>query len=182
MFTLISHPTSAKPFPETRLVERRVRLDVWELQRSRGLVPGSNTVISVNGECVARLHTLSADRIMVTTDGGETAIMLTWDTPMHPCLRLWFQCSACQKRCRHLYLPELRCRSCLALQYSIQHLLQHSNTPRIARLKRLRGKPQRRRARYWRLSKRISLEEARLAGDLRRFNKAVEGVRDGRPR
>jgi len=52
------------------------------------------------GERVATLSTLSADRILVATDAGETAIMLTEDLPMHRCPRLWFQCPSWRKRCR----------------------------------------------------------------------------------
>ena len=117
MFTLTNHPTPAEPFPQSRLVERRVRLDCWEIQRSRGLVPGAETVISANGKRVAQLRSAS-DRIMVTTNAGETAIQLTWDEPMNRSPRLWWQCPSCRKRCRHLYLPELQ--AAVAWLWSIQ--------------------------------------------------------------
>ena len=178
MFDIVNHPDPAhgKPFPSSRIVELRARIDVWELQRSRGLIPGAETVISANGERVAQLRTLSANRIMVTTDRGETAILLTWDQPMHRCPRFWFQCPSCQKRCRHIYLPELQCRLCLALEHRCRHVLQLSNAARIAWLKRLRGMPQRRSRRYWRLSEQIAREEATLAVGLRRFTKAAEHI------
>jgi len=184
LFPVANHPepNQGRVFPSLRLVERRARIDCWALQRAGALTPGAEAVITVNGERVAQLRALSGDRIIATIDGGETAIPLTWDMPMHRCPRLWFQCPSCHKRCRHVYLPELRCRRCLALEYSVQHLVQHSNAPRIAQLKRLRGNPQRRRARYWRLSVQIAQEEAKLAVSLRRFNAAVEDVRDGQQR
>ena len=124
---------------------------------------------------MAQLRSAS-DRIMVTTNAGETAIQLTWDEPMNRSPRLWWQCPSCRKRCRHLYLPELQCRRCLALEHSVQQCSQRSNIARIAWLKRLRGEPQSRRARYWRLSEQIAKEEAKLAVGLRRFARAVEDV------
>ena len=50
----------------------RARFDVWELQRAGGLAPRAETVISANGARVAHIRSLSDDRIMATTDGGET--------------------------------------------------------------------------------------------------------------
>jgi len=183
MFGVANHPDPehGKPFPLSRLVELRARFDVWELQRAGGLAPGAETVISANGARVAHIRSLSDDRIMATTDGGETEISLCADQPMSGVPRLWFECPACQKRCRHLYLPELRCSLCLALEHSSRHVWP-SNAGRIARLKRRRGEPQRRRARYWRLSKRIARGVAKLAIGLRRFNTAVENVRNGQQR
>jgi len=182
MFGVANHPDPAhgKPFPLSRLVELRARFDVWELQRAGGLSPGAETVISANGVRVATLHALS-DQISAVTDEGETEISLVEDQPMSGVPRLWFECPACQKRCRHLYLPELRCRLCLALEHSSRHVWP-SNAGRIARLKRLSGNPQRRRGRYWRLSARIARGVAKLAVSLRRFNAAVEEVRDGQQR
>jgi len=65
------------------------------------------------------------------------------------------------------------------LEHRCRHVRQLSNIARIAQLKRLRGSPQRRRARYWRLSVQIAQDEAKLAANLHRFNAAVERVRDG---
>jgi hypothetical protein len=74
MFGFANHPDPAhgKPFSLSRLVELRARFDVWELQRADGLTPRAETVISANGARVAHIRSLSDDRIMATTDGGET--------------------------------------------------------------------------------------------------------------
>jgi len=98
-----------------RLVECRARLDVC----SDALTPGVKT-ISAAGVQVASLCRWG-DRIVVTTASGETEILLIEDEPMRGVVRLWFQCPRCQRRCRHIYLPELQCRSCLALEYAAQH-------------------------------------------------------------
>jgi len=47
-------------------------------------------------------------------------------------------------------------------------------------LRRRRGEPQRRRARYWRLSEQLAKEEATLAVNVGRFvTKAAKGMRNG---
>jgi len=105
MFGIANHPDPAhgKPFPASRLVELRARFDVWELQGAGG-APGAETVIGANGVGVATLRALP-DRIMATTGEGKTEIPLVEDQPMSGVPRWWFECPACQKRCRHLYLP-----------------------------------------------------------------------------
>jgi hypothetical protein len=55
--------------------------------------------------------------------------------------------------------------TCPSRGVAVQHCSQWSNIARIAWLKRLRGEPQSRRARYWRLSEQIAKEEAKLAVD-----------------
>ena len=75
MFTLTNHPTQAEPFPDARLVERRLRIDCWELPRSCGLVPGSKTVVSANGVQVASLSALSNERRRLEVCGGQRCLL-----------------------------------------------------------------------------------------------------------
>lgn len=172
-FALVGMVALAEAFPRVRLVESRTRFDVW----SDALTLVIKT-ISLAGVQVASLRRWG-DRIVVTTASGETEILLTEDEPMRGVARLWFQCPGCRKRCRHIYLPELQCRSCLALE-AAQHDDQWTNISRVRWLRRRRGELQRRRARSWQLSEQLAREEATLAVNLGRFiTKAAKGVRGG---
>jgi hypothetical protein len=58
------------------------------------------------------------------------------DEPMPRVGRVWWQCR-CGRRCRYIYVPELRCQKCLGLQHACLHLHRQVPWPRlIARLRR----------------------------------------------
>jgi len=113
-------------------------------------------------------------------------ILLVEDQPMPNVPRLWFECPTCQRRCRHLFLPQVQCRSCLKLDYRCRHdrRWRRGSVAKVAWLRRLLGaderpftelpRPGKRRARYWRLVKQIAEEEKRLLDGIRRFAEAAE--------
>jgi hypothetical protein len=115
MFTIANHPDPhhGNPFAASRLVENRVRLDVWELQKAGALALGAETAIRVQGNPVGCFRGLPGGGVSVELAGLKREILLLEDMPMANVPRLWFQCPACEKRCRHIYLPELGCRLCL---------------------------------------------------------------------
>jgi hypothetical protein len=41
---------------------------------------------------------------------------------LDPWRRSWFECPKCGRRCRHLYLGQLACRTCCGLDYSSRHV------------------------------------------------------------
>ena len=101
------------------------------------------------------------------------SILVTWDEQA----RAWFECPACGRRCKHLYLDTLACRICSRLDYASRHL--HRSVPgvhRIMRWRRMSGidphpfaaipKRPRHHARFHRIVARILLEERALLGHL----------------
>jgi hypothetical protein len=60
-------------------------------------------------------------------------VPIVWDEPGRP----WFECPACGRRCKHLYLDELACRICCRLDYASRHL--HRTVPGFHRIRRLRS-------------------------------------------
>ena len=57
---------------------------------------------------------------------------MTWDEQARP----WFECPACGRRCKHLYLDALACRVCCRLDYASRHL--HRQVPGVHRVMRWR--------------------------------------------
>src|SRR5215471_6345330 len=53
------------------------------------------------------------------------SILVTWDEQA----RAWFECPACGRRCKHLYLDALACRICCRLDYASRHL--HRQVPGV---------------------------------------------------
>ena len=145
------HP--AEPFPSRKIVENRQRLCVWSLQRASALTPGAVTTLSIERHPVAYLRAEAGPRLWV----GETEVQLTFDMPMANVPRYWFECPGCSKRCRHLYLPELRCRTCLGMDYACRHA----------------GREYRRRSASW-LDKVVDRQERRMLAETRRFAEKAE--------
>jgi len=172
-FSIANHPdpTHGKPFPADRLVESRTRVDVWKVQR---------TLSGRDGDYMAGL---ARGRIQIDAGGVSRTVAVVEDEPMRGVRRLWWQCPGCKQRCRHLYLPECECRTCLHLDYSCRHLDQRGAIYRVRRFRRWLHveetpfaeivPPQRRGARWWRLVAKIEQEEAKLSGSLQRFVAAV---------
>jgi hypothetical protein len=191
MFTLTDHPDPDRgsPFPESRIVENRARLEIWHLQRAGALTAGAETAISVRGIPVGYLRALRPGSISIELAGLKREILLLEDEPMPDVRRAWLECLACRKRCRHLYLPELQCRACLGLEHRCRHRMLWGNTARVSWLRRLLGAderpfaplpvPKRRSPRYWRLADRIAREEEKLLASVRRLAEAAE--REGKP-
>lgn len=129
------------------------------------------------------LRLLFGARILIELGASSFEISLVEEEPMAGCRRLWWRCPRCQRRGRHIYLLEGRCRRCLGLEYSSRHTQRWANAHRIARLRRLLGvneqpfaaipPPKRRRGRYWRLAAAIVVEERKLLADMRRFAASV---------
>ena len=71
----------------------------------------------------------------ILVDG--TRITVTWDEPMAGVGRPWFECPACGRRCRYVYLRDvIACRTCHRLDYASRHL--HRSVPRVHRVMRWR--------------------------------------------
>ena len=140
MFTIASHPDPhvGNSFPPQNFVENRARLDVWMLQRAGALTPGATTAITVNGTDVGYLRAGPVLRVLVALAALKREVLLVFDMPMANVPRFWFECPACRKRKRHLYLPEVACRTCLQLDHAVRHTFRGTMTCRIARIARLR--------------------------------------------
>jgi hypothetical protein len=185
MFTIARHPDPRGiPFPLSRLVETRARLDVWLSQRAGALTPGARTTITVNGIPVACLRAFPGSRISIERQGQKREVLLVEDMSIANVPRLWFECPACGKRCRHIYLPEVACRTCLALDHACRHQLRRLRVARIVRLRRWLGtderpfaaipRPQGRKQRWQRLTMQLAQEERKLLDRMRKFVAAIE--------
>src|SRR5262249_21112520 len=65
-------------------------------------------------ECLAARRTPD-----IWIDG--TRVPVTWDEPMPGVGRPWFECPACGRRCRHVYLREtIACRRCHGRQHAVR--------------------------------------------------------------
>ena len=162
-------------FPLDRLVENWPRLDVWMLLQCGGLAENATTRLQWGEkECLAARRTPD-----IWIDG--TRVPVTWDEPMPGLGRPWFECPACGRRCRHVYLLEtIACRRCHRLEHAVRHLRRQ--TPGVGRVERLRRKlgncdvrsfaplppPRRGRSRAYhdKLVAQIRAEEAKLIGHL----------------
>src|SRR5262249_47256919 len=52
------------------------------------------------------------------------------DEPMPGVGRPWFECPACGRRCRHVYLREtIACRRCHGLQHAVRHAADARREP-----------------------------------------------------
>jgi hypothetical protein len=100
-------------------------------------------------------------------------VLVVWDELG----RAWFECPACHRRCKHIYLDKLACRICCHLDYASRHL--HRSVPgvhRIMRWRRMIGidphpfapipKRQRHHTRFHRIVARIRFEESKLVEHL----------------
>jgi hypothetical protein len=113
-------------FPADRLVEAHARLDVIELYRGSVLLEGVETTVRVaEKDSLLAIH---ASNLLV--DG--TCVGIIWDHYGRP----WFSCPRCSRRRRHIYMPEIACRTCLSLDYAVRHVHQH--LPAVHRITRLR--------------------------------------------
>ena len=112
-----------------RLVENRLRLDAFKLNRIGAFAEGAVTRLKWgdHGGCLLARHT---PNILV----NGNSILVTWDEQA----RAWFECPACGRRCKHLYLDALACRICCRLDYASRHL--HRSVPGVHRVMRWRRK------------------------------------------
>jgi len=174
-FGLLDDHGNPYHFPPDRLIESRSRVDVWALQQCGALMDGATTELwaGLRGYQLAT----HAPNLWI----GETRVLVIWDEQG----RTWFECPACGRRCKHLYLDELTCRICLRLDYSSRHL--HRTVPGIHRIRRLRQRigadprpfaplPKRRRhhVRFHRIADEIRLLEQRLVGHLGDINRTLQ--------
>jgi len=68
-------------------------------------------------------------------DGARVPVV--WDEPMAGAGRPWFECPACGRRCRYVYLRDvIACRTCHRLDYASRHL--HRSVPGVHRVMRWR--------------------------------------------
>jgi hypothetical protein len=157
------------------IVEANPRLDVWMLLQCGGLVEGAVTVLAW-GQKTYEVARRTPD---IWIDG--TRILVTWDEPMPGVSRPWWECAACRRQCRYLYLRnKVACARCHRLQNASRHLRRQ--TPGVGCVERLRRKlggcdvrpfaplPARRRGRsrayHEKLVAMILAEEAKLIGHL----------------
>jgi hypothetical protein len=110
-----------------------------------------------------------------------TSVVVTWHSPNSYVAHPFFECPACGRRCRHLYLRDtIACRRCHRLDWACRHVnRQMPSVARVARLRRHLGaadtrpfaplpprKRGQRRARYEQIVARIHAEEAKLVAYL----------------
>jgi hypothetical protein len=153
--------------PADRLVENRARLDAFKLNRIGALTEGTVTGL----RCGDRGYHLARHTPDILVNGNR--IPIVWDEQGRP----WFECPACGRRCKHLYLDALACRICCRLDYASRHL--HRQVPGVHRVMRWRRMigidphpfaaiPERPRhhTRFHRIAARIRAEESKLVGHL----------------
>jgi hypothetical protein len=170
-FGLLTDPHQ-KHFPADRIVENRARLDSYELVKAGTLVEGAVTEVKW-GEKHSHLAMRTVDLLV---DGNP--IQIVWSKRG----RRFFACPACDRRARHLYFPELRCRYCLRLEYGVQHL--YRSTPELWKIRRLRrrigaseqpftpiARRQRHHLRYHRIVAKITELEGHLVNYLGSINR-----------
>ena len=178
------------PFPANRLVEHRVRLDIWQLHRARALIPGAETAFTIGGRTGGYLRPIHPRQVLSSFAGVERVIGLLQDEDLPGVPRIWFECPSCRRRARHLYIPELQCRRCLRLEHRVRHAGRFGDSGRFGNLGSIAGarrrlnvdeqpfapipRPQRRRARYWRLAQQIAEQEDKLLRGVQRFVEAAE--------
>ena len=106
--------------PHDLIVEANPRLDVWMLLQCGGLAENATTRLQWGEkECLAARRTPD-----IWIDG--TRVPVTWDEPMPGVGRPWFECPACGRRCRHVYLREtIACRRCHGLRSALHALGGH---------------------------------------------------------
>ena len=115
------------------IVEANPRLDVWMLLQCGGLAEGATTRLQW-GEKGCQLARQTPD---IWIDGARVPVV--WDEPMAGAGRPWFECPACGRRCRYVYLRDvIACRTCHRLDYASRHL--HRTVAGLHRIRRLRRK------------------------------------------
>lgn len=131
---MLSGPWSYLPrVPDNLFVEANPRLDVWELHQCGALVVGTTTELRAG----SRGYLLASHTPNLWID--QTRVLVIWDEPMPGVGRPWFECPACGRRSRHLYLRDpIACRRCHRLRYSSQNMGQQ--TAGVGRIERLRRK------------------------------------------
>src|SRR5262245_23983046 len=158
--------------PHDLIVEANPRLDVWMLLQCGGLAEGATTRLQL-GEKGCQLARQTPD---IWIDGARVPVV--WDEPMAGAGRPWFECPACGRRCRYVYLRDvIACRTCHRLDYASRHL--HRSVPgvhRVMRWRRMIGvdphpfaaipKRPRHHTRFHRIAARIRAEESKLVGHL----------------
>jgi len=115
-----------------------------------------------------------------------SSIPIVWDEPMPGVGRPWFECPACGRRARHMYLRDpIACKRCHGLRHASQYLGQQTpGVHRIARWRRQLGLDTRpfgsiptrpaHHVRFHRIVERIRAEEARLVGHLQTVTRDLE--------
>jgi len=155
-------------FPADRLVETRVRLDAFKLNRIGMFVEGAVMRLKWgdHGGCQLARQTPN-----ILVNGNR--VLVVWDEQARP----WFECPACGRRVKHIYLDAIACRICCRLDYASRHL--HRQVPGVHRIMRWRRMigidphpfaviPERPKhhTRFHRIVARIRLEESKLVGHL----------------
>jgi hypothetical protein len=161
--------------PADRLVENRLRLDAFKLNRLGAFVEGAVTRLAW-GE---NTYQLARHTPNILVNGNP--VLVTWDEQGRP----WFACGRCGRRVKHIYLDELVCRRCAGLDYASRHI--HRSVPgvhRVMRWRRMIGidphpfapipKRKRHHTRYHRIVARILLEERALLGHLQTVTHDLE--------
>jgi len=108
-----------------RLIENRARLDAHKLNRIGAFAEGTITRLAW-GE---KTYHLARHAPNISINGNR--VMVVWDEQARP----WFECQ-CDRRCKHLYLDALACRTCCGLDYASRHL--HRSVPGVHRVMRWR--------------------------------------------
>ena len=124
-FGLLDDPNPSH-VPAGRLVENRARLDAFKLHSIGAFVEGAVTELRWGD----RGYQLARETPDILVDGVRVPVV--WDEQARP----WFECLACGRRCKHLYLDEITCRTCCRLDYACRHL--HRTVPGLHHIRRLR--------------------------------------------
>ena len=164
-FGLLGDPHPSH-FPLDRLVENRARLDAHKLNRIGAFAEGTITRLAWG----QKTYHLARHAPNILINGNR--VMVVWDEQARP----WFECQ-CGRRCKHLYLDALACRTCCGLDYASRHL--HRSVPGVHRVMRWRRqlgidphpfaaipKRPRHHTRFHRIAARIRAEESKLVGHL----------------
>ena len=166
--------------PHDLIVEANPRLDVWMLLQCGGLAENATTRLQWGEKgCLAARRTPD-----IWIDGARVPVV--WDEPMAGAGRPWFECPACGRRCRYVYLRDvIACRTCHRLDYASRHL--HRSVPGVHRVMRWRQMigvdphpfaaiPERPKhhIRFHRIVARIRAEESKLVGHLGGITRDLE--------
>jgi hypothetical protein len=154
-------------FPADRLVENRLRLDAFKLNRIGAFAEGAVTRLKWgdHGGCLLARR---APNILI----NGNPVLVVWDEQGRP----WFECR-CGRRVKHIYLDAIACRTCCVFEHASRHL--HRSVPgvhRVMRWRRMIGidphpfaaipKRPRHHTRFHRIVARIRVEESKLVGHL----------------
>lgn len=177
-------------FPDGLIVERNLRLSVWELLEEGMLVEGTVTLVAFQdhggGARPAREVEIRREAPNVLIDGAR--VLVTWHSPNPHVAHPFFECPLCKRRTRWVFLRDtIACRRCHRLDWAVRHIGRQSpGVARVARLRRRLGgdvrpfaplPPRRRgakRAYYQQFVARIHGEEADLLAHLQTVTHDLE--------